>query len=91
MFCSSLCHICRCQRREKKNHLGLHVHGLIFCTDFNQVWIFSTNFHKIHQYEISPSAGAALMQTEYQADMMKLRGVFRNYENAPENQLVTRM
>ena len=36
-----------------KNMNVLHVKFLIVLSDFNQIWIFSTDFNKSHQYQIS--------------------------------------
>jgi hypothetical protein len=37
---------------NNKTHLGLHVMCPIFLPDFNQIWIFSTDFSESFQYQI---------------------------------------
>jgi hypothetical protein len=34
-------------------YIGRHVKYPLFVSDFNQTWIFSTDFEKIHKYQIS--------------------------------------
>jgi hypothetical protein len=41
---------------NNKTHLGLHAKCPTLLSDFNQVWIFSTNFHRSLQYRISPKS-----------------------------------
>jgi hypothetical protein len=35
------------------NTLGFNVKFRIFLSDFNQIWILTTDFHRGHQYQIS--------------------------------------
>jgi hypothetical protein len=41
---------------NNKTYLGLHVKWLIFLSDFNQIWSFSTCFNKSPKYQISPKS-----------------------------------
>ena len=38
---------------NNKTYLSLHVNSKIFLLDFNQIWVFLTDFHKSSQYQIS--------------------------------------
>jgi hypothetical protein len=66
-----------------KHTSGLHV----FLSDFNQICIFSTDFHKKSSIsnltEIHPVA-AMLIHVDRQTDMMKATGTFRDHANAPK-------
>jgi hypothetical protein len=68
----------------------LHVKYPLFLSDFNETWIFSTDFRKKAQItsfiKIRP-VGAELFHADGQTDMTKLRAVFRSFVNAP-NKLV---
>jgi hypothetical protein len=70
-----------------KFRVRLHVKYPLFLSDFNQNWIFSTDFRKILKYQISwksvewePSSMAADGQT----DVTKVIVAFRNFTKAPK-------
>jgi hypothetical protein len=65
----------------------------LFLLDFNDAWIFSIDFRKswrINFYE-NPPVGAESFhadgRTDGHTDMMELAVVFRNFADAPNNQL----
>jgi len=43
----------RTERDMIKNVIGLHVKCPLFFSEFNETWIFSTDFRKILKYKIS--------------------------------------
>jgi hypothetical protein len=65
----------------------------LFLSDFNEAWIFSTEFRKIDKYQISwksvqwnPSCSMYIdRQTDRQTDMTRLIVAFRNFTTAPKN------
>jgi len=61
-----------------KMHIGLHEKLLLFLSDFNETWIFSTYFQSIFTYQISwksvqrePSCSPADRRTDRQIGMTK--------------------
>ena len=44
-------YICRCL--QCKMHLGLHGNCLMFLSNFNQLWIYSTDFNRSAHFQIS--------------------------------------
>jgi len=73
-----------------KMHIGLYVKYSLFLSDFNETWIFSTDFRKNIQIsnfmKIRP-VGAKLFHADGRTDMTKLIVAFRNFANAPKNRL----
>jgi len=66
-----------------KMYIGLHVKCLSFLSDVNESRIFSTDFQKILEYQISWKYAqwerSYSMRTNRQTDMTKLIDVFRNF------------
>jgi len=42
-----------CRWQQCKLYLGIHIKCPIFLSDFTEIWIFSTDFHKSLQFESS--------------------------------------
>ena len=68
---------------------GLHVKYPLFLSDFNETWIFWTDFWKILRCQIylksdqlEPSCS---MRAEKRTDMTNLMVVFRYFAKAPKN------
>ena len=58
----------------------------LFFSDFNETWIFSTDFRKILRYQISWKSvqwERSSMQTDRRTNVTKLIVAFRNFANAP--------
>jgi hypothetical protein len=80
-------------RYEYNMYIGLHVIFLLFFSDFNETWIFSTDFWKVVKYRMSlksvqwkPSRSRRM---DRWTDMTKLMVAFRNFANAPKNDVVS--
>jgi hypothetical protein len=69
-----------------KTYTGLHVVYPLILSDFNENWIFSTDFRKILKIstfmKIRP-VGTELYHVDRRTDMTELRIAFRNFANAP--------
>jgi len=73
-----------------KTYIDLRVKYLLFKSDFNETWIFSTNFQKIHKHQISQKSiqwaklshadGGMDGRTDRQ-DMTKLTVALHNFAN----------
>jgi hypothetical protein len=61
----------------------------IFLPDFNQIWIFWTDFNESSQYNISRTSDQWGQCRWMQTEMMKLTDAFRDYANAPMKQWLT--
>jgi hypothetical protein len=82
-FCEELSEI------WSKMHIGVRVKYLLFLSDFNETWIFSTDFRKVLKYQVSwksvqwePSCSTRA-DGRTQTDMTKLIVTLRNFANAP--------
>jgi len=82
-------------RYDTKTYIGLHVKYLLFLSDFNETWIFSTVFSKITQTSTFMKirvVGAELFprgQKDGRTDLTKLTVAFSNYANAPTKMVFT--
>ena len=54
-------------------YVSLHVKYQLLLSDFNETWIFYTDFMKMHAVEIE------FFHVEWQTDMMKLPVTFHNF------------
>jgi hypothetical protein len=61
----------------------------IFLPDFNQIWIFWTDFNESPQCQISWTSDQWEPRRWMQTEMTKLPGAFRDYANAPMKQWLT--
>jgi len=62
---------------------GLHVMYPLFLSDFNEPWIFSTDFRKILNCQSIQFQPSSSLWTDEQTDMTKLTVCFRNFAAAP--------
>ena len=71
-------------------YVGIHVKDPLFLSDFNDTWIFLTEFRnwnmKFHENLSSESPVVPYGRTKGQTYMTKLIVAFRNFENVPKNQ-----
>jgi hypothetical protein len=76
---------------NNKTYLGFRVRYPIFLPDFNQIWIFSTDLHKVLsiRFHGNTSSGSRA-DTCGQADMTKTIRAFRHCANAPKLYTVNR-
>jgi hypothetical protein len=71
-------------------YIGFHVKYPLFLSDFNETWIFSTDFWiilKVSNFVRIRQVGAGTFHAVGQTDMTKLIVVFRSSANAPKNYL----
>jgi hypothetical protein len=65
-------------------YFGLHVMCPVFLSNFNQIWIFSTDFLKSPRIRFNGNLSSESRSDTYlQTDVTKLIGAFRDYANAP--------
>ena len=65
-------------------YVVLHVDYPLLLSDFNETWIFSTDFRKMRRFYGNLSDGSRVFHAGGQTDMTKLIVVYRNYANAPK-------
>jgi hypothetical protein len=65
----------------------------VFLSDFNEIWIFSTDYRKILKFQISwksvqwdPSCS---MRTDRRINMTNLRVTFRNFAKTPTHEIIS--
>jgi hypothetical protein len=75
-------HILRRNEQDKiKMYIGIHLKLLLFLSDFNDTWVFLTDFQrntiiKIHENPSSGSWDVPCWQTDRQTDMILLTVAF---------------
>jgi hypothetical protein len=75
-------------RHCKKCIIGLYVKYLLFLSDLNETWIFSTDFRKILISKLKNSVSwdpSCSMRTDRRTDMTKLIVAFRGFANTPKS------
>jgi hypothetical protein len=69
-------------------YIGRHVKCPLFFSDFNDAWIFPTEFRKILKYEILLNSVqrelSCSIRKDGRTDMTKLIFAFRNFVNMPK-------
>lgn len=76
---------------DYKTHLGLHVKCSIILSDFDQIWIFSSDFSykaPISNFTEIRLRGVALVYTDRRTGMTKLIGSFSDCANAPKTDIL---
>jgi len=72
-------------------YFGIHVKCLLFLSDFNEIWIFFSDFRKYSniKFHDNPSSGSRVLHAYRETDgwtdrdMTKITVPFRNFANAP--------
>jgi hypothetical protein len=69
-----------------KMYIGLNIQYRLFLSDFNETWIFSTDFRKLLNCKINWKSvhweSSCFMRTDGQIDMKKLMVAFQNFAKA---------
>jgi predicted metal-binding protein len=63
-------------------YIGLDVKCPLFFSDFNEIWIFLTDFRKITIIKFHENNSSGSRRTDGETDMTKLLVAFLNSENA---------
>jgi len=77
------------RRNGRDMIIGLHVKYPLLLSDFNETWIFSTDFRQILpniKFHENPSSWSLAFQAGGRTDITKLIVAFRNFANAPPNE-----
>ena len=66
---------------------GLHVKYRLLSSDFNETWIFSTDFRRILRYQISWKSVQGEQRSSTRTVMTQMIVAFRNFASVPKKKL----
>ena len=79
---------------KTRTYIGLHVEGLIFFPDLNQIWKFLTDFHEVPNVKCHMSSGSCVDDKrmdrwiDWWTGMRRVIGNFHDYMNAHKKTLI---
>ena len=68
---------------RSKMYIGFHVKCPLFSSDFDETWIFSTDFRKILKFHEISCSGSRVLPWDRRTDMTKLTVASRNCAKTP--------